>query len=35
MQAAGLDNFPLRRVAYVLPREKAGLLANIPGVHLY
>ncbi|HDJ1438954.1 TPA: sugar ABC transporter [Serratia rubidaea] len=35
MQAVELDNFPQRRVAYVLPREKAGLLANIPGVHLY
>jgi len=35
MQASGLDKFPERRVAYVLARENAAQLAEVPGAYLY
>ncbi|SFT96356.1 hypothetical protein SAMN05192562_103387 [Kosakonia arachidis] len=35
MYAAGLDKSPERRAAWVLPRESALLLADMPGVYLY
>jgi len=35
MRASGLDKFPERRVAYVLAREHAAQLADVPGAYLY
>ncbi|ENY2965849.1 sugar ABC transporter [Salmonella enterica] len=35
MEAVGLDKSPKHRVAYILPREHASLLEDIPGVYLY
>ncbi|WP_413732145.1 sugar ABC transporter [Sodalis sp. RH20] len=35
MQASGLDKSPERRVAYVLARENAAQLAEVPGAYLY
>ncbi|KKI44893.1 hypothetical protein [Hafnia alvei] len=35
MHAVGLDKFPERRIAYILPRENAASFADVPGVYLY
>ncbi len=35
MRASGLEKFPERRIAYVLTRDNAALLADVPGASLY
>ncbi len=35
MEAMGLDKYPKRRVAYILPREHASLLEDVPEVYIY